>query len=109
GQWYVLDWKSNWLGDSTSAYTREAMADAMIDHRYDLQYLIYTLALHRLLKSRIPDYKYDTHMGGAIYVFLRGLQDADTGSSETGIYHHRPEQQLIEDMDCLFQGGLSPC
>ena len=114
GKWYVLDWKSNWLGDSASAYTREAMADAMIDHRYDLQYLIYTLALHRLLKSRLPDYDYDTHIGGAVYVFLRGIPEEST-ANPTGIYHHKPDRTLIEQLDTLFYGSkvqaeeVSPC
>ncbi|CAM3505963.1 exodeoxyribonuclease V subunit beta [Parendozoicomonas haliclonae] len=103
GCWYVLDWKSNWLGDTTAAYTREAMAEAMIDHRYDLQYLIYTLALHRLLKTRIPDYDYDAHVGGAFYIFLRGVQLNDTGE-RTGIYYHRPDKSLIEALDSLFHG-----
>ena len=117
GKWYVLDWKSNWLGDTASAYTQEAMADAMIDHRYDLQYLIYTLALHRLLKVRLKDYDYDTHMGGAFYMFLRGIQPpqvSSQNSERTGIYFHRPEKALIEAMDQLFQGATarqeaSPC
>ena len=116
GLWYVLDWKSNWLGETTVAYTQKAMAEGMISHRYDLQYLIYTLALHRLLKFRLPDYDYDTHVGGAFYIFLRGVQSSVLTSEEserTGIYFHRPEKQLIEAMDCLFQGAgeteKSPC
>ncbi len=102
GKWYVLDWKSNWLGDSTSAYNRDAMSAAMIDHRYDLQYQIYTLALHRLLKTRLPDYDYDTHIGGIFYIFLRGIQPDDP--SRTGVYDHRPDRNLIEAMNQLFSG-----
>ncbi|MFP3335624.1 hypothetical protein SB761_33520, partial [Pseudomonas sp. SIMBA_064] len=56
GKYYLLDYKSNWLGDSHAAYTPEAMAQAMIGHRYDLQYQLYTLALHRYLQHRLPDY-----------------------------------------------------
>ncbi len=103
GRWYVLDWKSNWLGESTSAYTQSAMADAMIDHRYDLQYLIYTLALHRLLKNRLPDYDYEQHLGGAFYIFLRGIQTT-TPEERTGIYFHRPQKELINAMDAFFDG-----
>ncbi|MCL6271837.1 exodeoxyribonuclease V subunit beta [Sansalvadorimonas sp. 2012CJ34-2] len=102
GKWFVLDWKSNWLGETTSAYTHKAMADAMIDHRYDLQYLIYTLALHRLLKTRLPDYDYDTHIGGIFYIFLRGIQPDNP--ERTGVYAHKPERELIEAMDRLFAG-----
>lgn len=75
GRWYVLDWKSNHLGDDPGDYQGERLAAAMVDHRYDLQYVLYVLALHRLLKSRLEDYDYDRHMGGACYVFLRGLDE----------------------------------
>ncbi|OLO07312.1 exodeoxyribonuclease V subunit beta [Salinicola sp. MH3R3-1] len=73
GRWYVLDWKSNHLGDDPEDYQGARLAAAMVDHRYDLQYVLYVLALHRLLKSRLEDYDYDRHVGGACYVFLRGL------------------------------------
>ena len=102
GRWYVLDYKSNWLGESHSHYSRDNMEQAMIEHRYDLQYLLYSLALHRLLKSRIPDYDYDRHFGGAIYLFLRGVQSGD--DERHGIYDTRPTKQLIEAMDKLFAG-----
>ncbi|WP_342594842.1 exodeoxyribonuclease V subunit beta [Salinicola lusitanus] len=76
GRWYVLDWKSNHLGDTPDDYQGERLAAAMVDHRYDLQYVLYVLALHRLLESRLENYDYDRHMGGACYVFLRGLSEA---------------------------------
>ena len=102
GRWYVLDYKSNWLGDTPSDYSRENMARMMIDHRYDLQYQLYSLALHRLLKQRLPDYDYDRHFGGIIYLFLRGVQANDP--ERHGIYDHRPSKQLIEQLDQLFSG-----
>ncbi|WP_162617945.1 exodeoxyribonuclease V subunit beta [Salinicola halophilus] len=77
GRWYVLDWKSNHLGDTPADYVGERLAAAMVDHRYDLQYVLYVLALHRLLKSRLEDYDYDRHVGGACYVFLRGFCAAE--------------------------------
>ena len=55
GRWYVLDYKSNWLGDSVQCYSRDNMARVMVEHRYDLQYQLYSLALHRLLKQRVPE------------------------------------------------------
>ncbi|MDB2384584.1 exodeoxyribonuclease V subunit beta [Endozoicomonas sp.] len=102
GQWYVLDYKSNWLGARMDSYSREQMTMAMIDHRYDLQYQLYSLALHRLLKQRIPDYDYDQHFGGVIYLFLRGVTQND--QKRHGIFDHRPSRQLIEQMDQLFSG-----
>jgi exodeoxyribonuclease V beta subunit len=99
GRYYLLDYKSNWLGEDSSAYTSEAMAAAMQSHRYDLQYQLYTLALHRYLRHRIPDYDYQTHFGGVIYLFLRGIES--NGSSQ-GIFSTRPDEQLIAKMDALF-------
>ncbi|GDX05229.1 exodeoxyribonuclease V subunit beta [Buttiauxella sp. A111] len=99
GRYYLLDYKSNWLGEDSSAYTQDAMAQAMQAHRYDLQYQLYTLALHRYLRHRIADYDYQTHFGGVIYLFLRGVES--NGSSQ-GIFTTRPDEQLIAKMDTLF-------
>ncbi len=99
GRYYLLDYKSNWLGEDSSAYTQQAMAAAMQSHRYDLQYQLYTLALHRYLRHRIPDYDYQTHFGGVIYLFLRGVES--NGSSQ-GIFSTQPDVQLITKMDALF-------
>ncbi|MDD7804033.1 MAG: exodeoxyribonuclease V subunit beta [Endozoicomonas sp. (ex Botrylloides leachii)] len=104
GQWYVLDYKSNWLGSSIEHYSRDQMTAAMISHRYDLQYQLYSLALHRLLKQRIPNYDYDKHFGGVIYLFLRGITPSDP--ERHGIFDCRPKKQLIECMDQLFSGQL---
>ncbi len=99
GKYYVLDYKSNSLGTDDSAYTPEAMARAVADNRYDLQYVLYVLALHRLLKARLPGYDYDTHVGGAVYLFLRGIQ-----ADSAGAYADRPPRALIEQLDALFAG-----
>ncbi len=72
GRYYVADWKSNHLGPDDSAYRQEAMRQAVAAKRYDLQYALYLLALHRLLKARLPGYDYDRHIGGSLTVFLRG-------------------------------------
>lgn len=99
GRYYLLDYKSNWLGENSEAYTQQAMASAMQMHRYDLQYQLYTLALHRYLRHRIADYRYEEHFGGVIYLFLRGVDAADPRS---GIFSTRPHAALIEKMDNLF-------
>jgi exodeoxyribonuclease V beta subunit len=65
GRYFVADYKSNWLGPDDAAYGAEAMRAAILAHRYELQYALYLLALHRLLKARLPDYDYDRHVGGA--------------------------------------------
>lgn len=99
GRYYVVDYKSNHLGSSVSDYSRDAMAAAMIDHRYDLQYQLYTLALHRLLQLRIPDYDYERDFGGVFYLFLRGM-----GEGDNGVYGCRPPLALVEGLDRLFSG-----
>ncbi|WP_043529716.1 exodeoxyribonuclease V subunit beta [Litchfieldella xinjiangensis] len=99
GRYYVADWKSNHLGPDDSAYSPEAMRLAVAEKRYDLQYALYLLALHRLLKARLPDYDYERHIGGSLTVFLRGA-NADS----RGVHAERPPRELIEAMDALFQG-----
>ena len=99
GCYYLLDYKSNRIGDDDDSYTADAMEQKILESRYDLQYALYTLALHRLLKARLPDYDYDRHLGGAIYLFLRGHE-----SQSAGVYRHRPPRELIEAMDQLFAG-----
>ncbi|MBC2654981.1 exodeoxyribonuclease V subunit beta [Pseudomonas sp. MSSRFD41] len=103
GRYYVADYKSNWLGADDAAYTEQAMEQSILDNRYDLQYVLYLLALHRQLKARLADYDYDRHMGGALYLFLRG-----THSASQGVYFARPPRQLIERLDLMFQGRAEP-
>lgn len=102
GRYYLLDYKSNWLGEDSAAYTQPAMASAMQAHRYDLQYQLYTLALHRYLRHRIADYDYERHFGGVIYLFLRGVDGEDP---QQGIYATRPDGELIALMDEMFAGA----
>lgn len=102
GRYYLLDYKSNWLGEDSAAYTQQAMASAMQAHRYDLQYQLYTLALHRYLRHRFADYDYERHFGGVIYLFLRGVDGEDP---QQGIYATRPDGELIALMDEMFAGA----
>ncbi|ODC02983.1 exodeoxyribonuclease V subunit beta [Terasakiispira papahanaumokuakeensis] len=99
GRYYVADWKSNALGDDDQAYTPAAMQQAMLDKRYDLQAILYLVALHRQLHYRLPDYDYDQHIGGAVYVFLRGYR-----SEWGGRFMWKPPRALIEALDALFRG-----
>ena len=103
GQYYVLDYKSNTLGEEDSAYTDQAMGNAILNKRYDLQYVLYLLALHRLLKARLPGYSYDQHIGGAVYLFLRGVHSASGGA-----FTDKPPRELIEHLDALFDGESVP-
>jgi len=100
GRYYIIDWKSNFLGSDTSAYHDEALAAAMTGHRYTLQYLLYTVALHRFLGERLPGYDYEKHFGGAFYVFLRGVKE---GTSQ-GIFSHRPTAEEVKRLEGLLCG-----
>ncbi|WP_323925136.1 exodeoxyribonuclease V subunit beta [Aeromonas caviae] len=98
GRWYLLDYKSNHLGMSPADYGRPALESAMVEHRYDLQYQLYSLALHRLLALRLPGYDFDRHFGGVFYLFLRGMPQG-------GIFHARPSRELVLGLDWLFREG----
>lgn len=104
GRYYLLDYKSNWLGETASAYTQPAMQAAMMAHRYDLQYQLYTLALHRYLRHRVPAYDYERHIGGAIYLFLRGV---DPALPTNGIFTQRLPRAFVDQLDRLFSGELA--
>ncbi len=93
GKYYLVDWKSNFLGGRAENYGRPALARAMAENFYILQYHIYMLALHQYLALRLPRYRYEEHMGGVYYIFLRGLDPAL--GPDFGIYRDRPEEGLI--------------
>jgi exodeoxyribonuclease V beta subunit len=105
GRWYVVDWKSNQLGADPEAYGLEALRRVMDAHHYTLQYHLYLVALHRFLQQRVPGYRYETHMGGAGYAFLRGFAP-DASVSGHGWYTDRPPQALIEALSAVM--GVMP-
>ena len=92
-RWYVIDYKSNWLGPHESAYRREQLEEAMRHHGYHLQYLLYLTALDRHLRIRLPDYDYDRHMGGVFYLFVRGIRPGLPGN---GVFADRPARETVE-------------
>ena len=104
GKFYVADYKSNHLGDSYDNYHYSAMEQAMTGHDYHLQAILYTLALHRWLKHKLPNYDYNTHVGGAYYLFIRGMSQVVPGN---GVYFVLPEKAMIEALDDLFLGKPS--
>ena len=104
GRWYVMDYKSNWLGNELADYSSGAIERAMAQYGYHLQYLLYLTALHRMLRIRLPGYDYDRHVGGAFYLFLRGMRPTAPGS---GVYRDRPSRACIEAIDACFRGDAS--
>lgn len=106
GQFYVADYKSNYLGDSIANYTVSAMQDSMTHSGYWLQATLYMVAMHRYLKVRKADYQIEKHLGGAVYLYLRGMSAA---TDQTGIVHWQPDPQLVLDVDELLgKTGSSP-
>ena len=103
GRWFVLDYKTNALGTTVEAFTPERIQESMLSSHYVLQYHLYVLAVHRWLRTRVPGYRYGTHFGGALYLYVRAMgQGLPAGS---GVFAHRPTQALVEQMDQLFRGG----
>lgn len=99
GKYYILDWKSNYLGFEHSAYVGEDLAAAMNSNQYTLQYLIYTVAVHKFLRQRMGSaYSYDLHFGGVIYIFLRGARAGTT----SGIFTDRPELKFVTALEAAL-------
>ena len=96
GQFYLVDWKSNFLGSGLEYYDQKGLTRAMKDEFYIIQCHIYTVALNQYLRLRLPGYTYETHFGGALYIFLRGV-DPNKGT-EFGIYKERPSGQFIDTL-----------
>ena len=104
GRFYVVDYKSNFLGSNPQNYATAQLDEAMISHDYPLQYLIYSLALHRYLALRLPDYDPELHFGGVYYLFIRGMHP---DWQQAGIFADRPSKELLTAFDHYLQ-GLTP-
>ena len=102
-RFYIVDWKSNFLGNKIKNYDQPAMAAAMEKEFYILQYHIYTVALNQYLKNRIRDYSYENNFGCIFYIFLRGVDPEK--SSDFGIFRDRPPEKLIDALTT----ELIPC
>lgn len=99
GRFYVIDYKTNWLGPDFADYTQAALQKSVRRHHYTLQYLVYLTALHGYLSQRLPDYDPEQRLGGAYYLFVRGMR-GDTAQS--GIYFDRPSPDLIRRLAKLL-------
>ena len=108
----IVDYKSNWLGapdeELTSAsYRPAALADAMTHSSYPLQALLYAVVLHRFLRWRLAGYDPHTHLGGVMYLYLRGLCGPDTPAVDgerCGVFSWRPPVALVEAVSDALDG-----
>ena len=102
GRFHILDWKSNGLGPASSSYTGAAMWAEIVHHRYDLQWQLYLLALHRYLRLRLGSgYDPARHLGTVFYVFLRGVEPFQP---QLGIHRTEPDLAALARLDALFFG-----
>ena len=98
GKYYLVDYKSNFLGVEPQNYVGKSLEQAMLANHYDWQYLFYTLALHRYLQQRDANYHYETHFGGVFYCFLRGMN----GENQDGVFFDKPDYALIQALENVF-------
>ncbi|QJC30142.1 exodeoxyribonuclease V subunit beta [Enterobacteriaceae endosymbiont of Plateumaris sericea] len=99
-KYYLIDYKSNWLGKDYAKYTKKYIEKNICLNRYDLQYQIYTLALHKYLSFRIKNYNYKEHFGSVLYLYIRGINNFKNNSN--GIWEIKPSYKLIEKLDKLI-------
>jgi exodeoxyribonuclease V beta subunit len=99
GRYYILDYKTNNLGDFACDYSHENLIQAMAAHNYGLQYWIYTLVLHQYLKNVLPGYRYERHFGGVMYLFVRGMVPAMPGS---GVYFTMPDEEILDRLNACM-------
>jgi len=98
-RFYIVDWKSNWLGNCLEDYGPSALGREMGEKFYTLQYLLYCVALHQYLSLRQPGYEYEKHFGGVFYLFVRGI---DPARPELGVYRDLPAPQMVRHLTQLL-------
>ena len=113
GRYLVVDYKTNWLGEpehplTAADYGRPRLVEAMLHSDYPLQALLYCVVLHRFLRWRVPGYSPDEHLGGVLYLFVRGMCGADTpivDGHPAGVFSWRPPASLIVAMSDILDAG----
>ncbi|KUF46468.1 hypothetical protein AS361_04860 [Myroides marinus] len=98
GKYYILDWKTNHIGNQTQDYTQDKIQNAMTGNNYHLQYCVYTVALTKFLQAKLPNFDYDTHFGGVVYLFVRGMREGDS----TGVFTNRLDKKDVELLQEAF-------
>lgn len=113
-RYLVVDYKTNWLGEvdqrplRVSAYAPARLPEAMMRAHYPLQALLYAVALHRYLRWRQPGYRPEDHLGGVLYLFLRGMAGPQTPREDgvpCGVFSWRPPAPMIMELSDLLDGA----
>ncbi len=102
-KYYIIDYKTNWINNHYTFYNNINMFKIMCKNRYDIQYQLYSLALHKFLKMKLNNYNYNINFGGIYYIFLRGLFLDTNNISITGIYFIKPKFKLINKLSKFFK------
>ncbi|ENW85585.1 exodeoxyribonuclease V, beta subunit [Acinetobacter pseudolwoffii] len=97
-RYHIADYKSNFLGPDQQHYTTEAIQQNMSQSSYWLQAALYLVALHRYLNANMQAYSMQQHLGGASYLYLRGMH----GQMEQGVYHWQPDIEFVEKLDQIL-------
>jgi exodeoxyribonuclease V beta subunit len=112
--WFaIVDYKTNWLGPpgeelASGHYRPAALAAEMLHSHYGLQALLYTVALHRYLRWRLPGYDAGQNLAGVLYLFLRGMTGPDTPVADGmrhGVFAWRPPKLLVQRLSDLVDDG----
>jgi exodeoxyribonuclease V beta subunit len=111
-RYLICDYKTNWLGDpdgplTAADYTPARLEDAMGHSSYPLQALLYAVVLHRYLRWRLPDYDTERHLGGVLYLYLRGMCGPATPNVDgapCGVFAWQPPPALVSDLSDLLDG-----
>ncbi|BCL61128.1 RecBCD enzyme subunit RecB [Desulfomarina profundi] len=101
GRFYIVDYKTNYLGDTLADYCGEKLIQAMASHNYGLQFWIYSVVLHRYLKNIVPSYSYQEHFGGVFYLFVRGMVPETVNS---GVFFTLPDSRKIKVLERIYGG-----
>ncbi|HHH55254.1 MAG TPA: hypothetical protein ENK91_16445, partial [Bacteroidetes bacterium] len=97
-KFYILDWKTNHLGNNSESYSSEKLKAAIEENNYFLQYYIYTIAAKRFLEKHIPDFDFNLNFGGVYYLFLRGMRM----DKDTGIFFAKPQKDIIDRIENII-------
>ena len=97
-RYHIADYKSNYLGASQLDYQSTQIAESMSLSSYWLQAALYLVALHRYLSIKLQDYKIEQHLGGASYLYLRGMN----GQAQQGYFYWKPEDEFILRLDAIL-------
>ena len=103
GRWYVVDYKTNHLGDFVGDYDDERMRAAMAESHYFLQYHLYSLAVDRFLARYQPGYSYETHFGGVYYLFIKGMRP----DRNRGVFFEKPPAARMQALSLALDGGAA--